>query len=104
MKHSLILLHTTGKLGDTVWNGDRKVTDFHGLDPEALHAVIKWCYTTRLEVPVSRTQDTQGTLSSLQLHDLARQLSADTVESQGCSRIWTELFKHHQVKPETALR
>lgn len=59
------------------------VTSLGRLDSASFRALIKWCYTCRLEVPVSASKACQQLLKALKLTDLASELADDDTDLTG---------------------
>ena len=59
------------------------VSNLGRLDAASLCALVKWCYTCRLEVPVSASGACQQLLRALKMHELADRLLEDDTELTG---------------------
>ena len=59
------------------------VSSLGRLDAASLCALVKWCYTCRLEVPVSASGACQQLLRALRMHELADRLQEDDTELTG---------------------
>lgn len=76
---------TTGRLAASLWGSSKAVKEYGDMDPRSLHALVKWCYTTRLEVPSSCAQACTSLLERLKLQSLADQLAAARRKRSGNS-------------------
>ncbi len=73
-----------GKLIDKVWSRDRVVEVGSNIcDPSALQAVVRWCYTARLEVPPAQMGACLTLLHELGLYKLEEELAEEKAEEKG---------------------